>query len=378
MSIAAKVYNKILLNRIRPHVDPLLRSNQAGFRPGRSCAQQIHILRRVMEGFNEYQLPLTVTFVDFKKAFDSINRSVMFAVLRHYGIPQTLVNAIQVLYSNSSSAVMVDGGISEPFDVTTGVLQGDVLAPFLFIILVDYLLDKASGPDSGVVTCPRQSRRYPAKVLNDLDFADDIALLESSMPRAQSQLTRTADAAADLGLIISAPKTEYMTINCQPQPPLQVYGNPINHVTNFRYLGSMMGSSARRLEETKKLLLGQPSGNWSTYGKVLPSPFPPKVKLFDTTCVTVLLYGCESWVISKDMENKINSFGTSCYRIMLNIKRVDRVPNTTIYNLTETTPLVVRARIRQLKFIGHILRLPNDELAKEYALYVPSHGKRKP
>ena len=90
MSIAAKVYNKILLNRIRQHVDPLLRSNQAGFRPGRSWAQQIHILRVIMEGFKEYQLPLTVTFVDFKKAFDSINRSVMFAVLRHYGIPQTL------------------------------------------------------------------------------------------------------------------------------------------------------------------------------------------------------------------------------------------------------------------------------------------------
>ena len=73
------------------------------------------------------------------------------------------------------------------------------------------------------------------------------------MPQAQSQLTRTADAAADLGLIISAPKTEYMTINCQPQPPLQVYGNPINHVTNFRYLGSMMGSSASDLKRRKAL-----------------------------------------------------------------------------------------------------------------------------
>ena len=168
-----------------------------------------------------------------------------------------------------------------------------------------------------------------------------------------------------------------MTINCQPQPPLQVYGNPINHVTNFRYLGSMMGSSASDLKRRKALA-------WTAFWKLehlwkSPTiPISTKVKLFDTTCVTVLLYGCESWVISKDMENKINSFGTSCYRIMLNIKRVDRVPNTTIYNLTETTPLVVRARIRQLKFIGHILRLPNDELAKEYALYVPSHGKRKP
>ena len=79
-----------------------------------------------MEGFREHQLPLIATFVDFKKAFDSINRSVMFSVLRHYGIPETLVNAIRVLYTNSSSSVMVDGSISKPFSVTTGVLQGGV------------------------------------------------------------------------------------------------------------------------------------------------------------------------------------------------------------------------------------------------------------
>lgn len=60
---------------------------------------------------------------------------------------------------------MVDGNISESVDVSTGVLQGDVLPPFLFIIVVDYLLKKATaGLDSGVVTHPRQSRRYPAKL----------------------------------------------------------------------------------------------------------------------------------------------------------------------------------------------------------------------
>ena len=177
-----------------------------------------------------------------------------------------------------------------------------------------------------------------------------MALLETTIPRAQSQLDRLAEAATDIGLIISAPKTEYMTINCNPQPALQVYGNPINHVTNFRYLGSMMASSTSDLNRRKALA-------WTAFWKLehlLRSPTIPistKMKLFYTTCVTVLLYGCESWIISKDMEDKINAFATSCYRIMLNIKRVNRVSNTTVHNLTNTAPLILYVRACQLKFL---------------------------
>ena len=80
-------------------MDPILRKNQAGFRPGRSCAQQIHILRRIMEGYQNYQLPLTITFIDFKKAFESIDREVRFAVLRHYGTPVAVVNTISACTS---------------------------------------------------------------------------------------------------------------------------------------------------------------------------------------------------------------------------------------------------------------------------------------
>ncbi|XP_019644939.1 PREDICTED: uncharacterized protein LOC109485715 [Branchiostoma belcheri] len=77
------------------------------------------------------------------------------------------------------------------------------------------------------------------------------------------------------------------------------------------------------------------------------------------------------------MENKINSFATSCYHIMLNIKRRDRVTNDSIYNLTQTSPLIQHVRRRQLNFLGHILRMPEDEPVRLYALYVPSHGRRR-
>ncbi|XP_078582530.1 uncharacterized protein LOC144865584 [Branchiostoma floridae x Branchiostoma japonicum] len=143
--------------------------------------------------------------------------------------------------------------MSQSFHVTTGVLQGDVLAPFLFIILIDYLLRRATADsDSGIVTHPRASSRYPAKLINDLDFADDIALLESARARAQEQLIKTATAAAELGLIVSVPKTEYMCYNADPGQPLQVYGEEIKEVQDFRYLGSSMASSREGKEATRR------------------------------------------------------------------------------------------------------------------------------
>ena len=107
-------------------------------------------------------------------------------------------------------------------------------------------------------------------------------------------------------------------------------------------------------------------------------PIATKFKLFNTTCVTILLYGCESWVISQDMENKINAFATSCYRVMLNIKRIDHVLNTTVYSMTNTVPLIHLVRHRQLKFLGRILRMSKEEPARRYALYIPTIGRRRP
>ena len=95
----------MLLHCIRPHIEPLLRINQIGFRPNLGTVSQILTLRRLIESIKEKKLPAVLTFVDFRKAFDSIHREKMLQILLAYGIPLLIVNAIGVMYKNTTTRV---------------------------------------------------------------------------------------------------------------------------------------------------------------------------------------------------------------------------------------------------------------------------------
>ena len=152
----------MLLNRIRPVIDPLLRKNQNGFRPGRTTTSQILALRRLIEGVKDKNLPAIITFIDFKKAFDTIHREKLMEILRAYGIPNRIVSAIEILYEDTKAKVLTPDGETDLFEIKAGVLQGDTLAPYLFIIALDYSLRKAINGNEeklGFRLKKRQSRR---------------------------------------------------------------------------------------------------------------------------------------------------------------------------------------------------------------------------
>ena len=138
--IVAKITNKLLLNRIQPILDPLLRPNQNEFKTVRLTASHISALRRITEGVKSHNLQAAIIFVHFKKAFDSNHRNKMLEILIKYGVPRKLVDTIGKLCESTLASFLFPDSKTDLFQMQAGVLQGDTLAPFLFVWFVDYAM----------------------------------------------------------------------------------------------------------------------------------------------------------------------------------------------------------------------------------------------
>ena len=374
-AIAAKIVNKMLLNRIQPVLDPLLRPNQNGFRPGRSTAAHILALRRVIEGVYSQNRKAIIIFVDFKKAFDTIHRGKMLEILRKYGVPDKLVMTVEQLYIGTFASVLSPDGETDKFEIKAGVLQGDTLAPYLFAIVVDYAMRQAirnNEEELGFMIQPSRSRRHPAVCITDLMFADDIALLSQEIAHAQELLTRVEIEAAKIGLHLNAKKTELITFNFEDEITiLTTKGNKVANVLDFKYLGGWMASSEKDFEIRKAMA-------WSACNKLKLiwssnlSKFL-KIRLFRATVESVLLYNSETWTINKSMQRKIDGCYTRMLRMALNISWKTKTSNVDLYQ--KLPPVSQTIRERRLRLSGHLVR-HNEELAHNLVLWEPTGGRR--
>ena len=100
------MYNRTILNHIRGAIDTHLRENHNGFREGRATISQILALRRIIEEVKKNNLTAGLCFIDFKKAFDSINREVMMTILKAYGVAPNLLRAIGTMYEGTRARVV--------------------------------------------------------------------------------------------------------------------------------------------------------------------------------------------------------------------------------------------------------------------------------
>ena len=168
----------------------------------------------------------------------------MEQILLAYSLPKETVAAITIFYRSTKVKVQSPDGDTEYFDILAGVLQGDMLAPYLFIICLDYVLRTSIDKirENGFELTKKRNRRYPAKTITNADYTDDIAILANTPNQAETLLHSLERAAEGIGLHVNAPKTEYMCYN-QTGDISTLDGTPLKLVDKFTYLGSSVSST---------------------------------------------------------------------------------------------------------------------------------------
>ena len=226
LSTPGKVLNRVLLERMKEAVDPKLRDKQVGLRRNRSCADHIASLRIIVEQSLEWNsIPLSINF--------SVEATETLWSPREDNLPDP------VHLSGHELQNCPRRPLSEKFEVKTGVRQGCLLSPFLFLLVIDWIMKTATaGRNNGIQWTLWMQ-------LDNLDFADDLALLSHNHSQMQDKTTLLETTSAGTGLKINRKKTELMKMNTTANTPVIVGGEPIREVESFVYLGRVVDQQAQ-------------------------------------------------------------------------------------------------------------------------------------
>ena len=198
------------------------------------------------------------------------------------------------MYHGSTAAVSTRFGLTETFDTTSGVLQGDTLSPHLFILLVDYILRQSLVDEDGFTPKPTNGRRHPAVTLTALAYADDLAITSDTACGAGRNLRLLQFHSEAIGMKLNAAKTKVLhgRYRSDPEPILTLDGTTIDVCDIYNYLGLPTLSS--------KVVIRQIfAAAWSAIGKLRPmfqstAPDALKIKLLISAVEAIAAYTLES------------------------------------------------------------------------------------
>jgi hypothetical protein len=236
----AKVYASVILKRIEHFVltAKLLRPEQIGFRAGYSTSHHAFTLYTLVQQAFTNGAALHVAFIDFKKAFDTVSRPLLWQKLKHIGINGRVLASVIALYTGATARVRTSSGFTPSFRQDMGVRQGCVLAPLLFVLFIRDLslaLETCSTVKLGNVN------------INHLLYADDFVLMADTEAHLQLLLNKLAAYATENKLAISLAKSKVMTFSPRQRRsyiPLTIDNTTLERVTSYKYLGYMFASNS--------------------------------------------------------------------------------------------------------------------------------------
>ena len=202
-----KIAAKAIANRVKKALPKLINNDQTGFMKGRFIGENIRLIDSVIKFAATKNIPGLLLFLDFEKAFDTVEWAFIHKTLQHFNFGPSLVNCINTFYNNSESCVLNNGWSSNFFKLERGVRQGCPLSPYLFILCVEILAEK-------VRTCQNiKGIKVFGQEIKISQYADDTTLiLDGSNEAFTSSLQVLDDFRKISGLKLNDKKTEVLWI----------------------------------------------------------------------------------------------------------------------------------------------------------------------
>ncbi|KAI8430387.1 hypothetical protein MSG28_000676 [Choristoneura fumiferana] len=288
-----------------------LQRRGAGFRSVYSTIDHIHTVRQIIQKTEEYNRPLCLAFVDYEKAFGSIEIWSVMESLQRCQVDWRYIQVLRGLYNAATMAVQVQNR-----------QQGDVIFPKLFTNALEDVFKTLDWKGHGI------------------NINDDIVIVAETLQDLQHMLNGLADSSQRVGLRMNLDKTKVMFNEHVSPEPIAVQGSVLEVVKEFVYLGLTMqlGKNKFEKEANRRIQLG-----WAAYGKlrrVFTSPIPQslKTKVFNQCVLPVMTYGAETWTLTVGLVHKFKV----AQRAMLGVSLKDRIRNEVIRQRTKVIDIAHR------------------------------------
>ena len=375
LDVTGKIFSKIIQSRLQNVAEEVLPDSQCGFRAGRGCADMIFCARQLVEKASEHNTKLYFLFVDLRKASDSVPREALWQVLKKYGFPSTLVSIIRSLHDGTTAEVTVGGSTTPEIQVTNGLRQGCTIAPTLFNLFVIGQWRKRCQPfgveilyKCGGKLVGERTRRPLTTTATELQFADDAAFVGSSREQIERAAQVRDEVAAKWGITVSHPKTKLVVAgkcNEGDMQPIVIRGAPIEVISEFKYLGSVVEAQGDTLKDVENRIARASSAFGALCRPVFQDnslSMKTKRMVYWAVVLGVLLYGAEIWVTKRAAIRKLESFNNRCLRRVLGITKaqqyIGHITSAEIrrrFGMQETLEDVVVAK--RLRWLGHVAHM---------------------
>ena len=380
LSILSKVYTHIINSRLTLWVESnfVLTDAQAGFRKGRSTVDHIFTLHAAIERQFANNSKLYVAFIDFKKAYDSVNRNILWSVLLRSGIQGKMLRTIKAMYASVQACVKSNAttDLSVFFHCLQGLKQGCIASPILFSLLVNELANEIfAKARHGIPLGPTDIELFL------LLFADDLTLLASTVIGLQNQLNVLSVAAERLCLTVNLDKSKVIVFRkggfLAAKEKLFLGGAVLEVVNKYKYLGltfSTGHSFAAAMEDTSIRAKKNTLEVLRALKKISCNSPEVFFKLFGAQIVPTLLYAAEIWGYRNyEQIERVHLFACKKFLHVRN-----KTPNDVVYGELGRYPLFITATVRFIKYwLKLLMQQDNFYSRKAYKMLLALHNRGK-